>query len=201
MSPFRVGSRCWTMTNAMPHFGGTCFRNCSNASSPPADAPMPTIGNATLGFGAGVSSVTTGTAFFGRRAGDVFFSINFFPATNNGRGFTAKSHFLPCPKRVRDRKNDHNRKFSSGSPVDAHPERNDARCQRCGSRTSPHRKPANFRYKEACLRLNAGDAYPHKSKRLNRGIQPRCDSRHSWPLRDCHSFLSSKTRHITPRPR
>ena len=42
--PLCVGSRCWTMTNAMPLSAGTCRRNCSNASSPPAEAPMPTMG-------------------------------------------------------------------------------------------------------------------------------------------------------------
>ena len=43
--PFCVGSRCWITTYAIPLFSGTLPRNCSNASSPPADAPIPTIGN------------------------------------------------------------------------------------------------------------------------------------------------------------
>ena len=46
MMPLWVGSRCWTMTKAMPLPAGTCFRNSSRASSPPAEAPMPTMGNA-----------------------------------------------------------------------------------------------------------------------------------------------------------
>src|SRR2546422_7633356 len=40
-----VGSRCCTSTNAMPVRGGKCLSNCVIASKPPADAPMPTIGN------------------------------------------------------------------------------------------------------------------------------------------------------------
>jgi len=32
------------MTNAMPLFSGTLARNTSRASSPPAEAPMPTMG-------------------------------------------------------------------------------------------------------------------------------------------------------------
>jgi hypothetical protein len=33
---------CWTITNAIPLFARTLGRNSSRASSPPADAPMPT---------------------------------------------------------------------------------------------------------------------------------------------------------------
>src|SRR2546425_6429091 len=40
-----VGSRCCTSTNAMPVRGGKYLSNCVIASKPPADAPMPTIGN------------------------------------------------------------------------------------------------------------------------------------------------------------
>jgi len=39
------GSRCCTSTNPMPVFGGRAASNWVNASSPPAEAPMPTIGN------------------------------------------------------------------------------------------------------------------------------------------------------------
>ena len=45
MMPLRVGSRCWTMTKAMPLPFGTCAKKCSKASSPPAEAPMPTMRN------------------------------------------------------------------------------------------------------------------------------------------------------------
>src|SRR5215211_5620703 len=31
------------ITNAIPQSGGICWKNCCNAFSPPADAPMPTI--------------------------------------------------------------------------------------------------------------------------------------------------------------
>ena len=93
MSPLRVGSRCWTITKAIPHFTGTFFMNCSSASSPPADAPMPTIGNATLGFGAGVSSVTTGRAFFGRRGAVAFFSMGNKSARSIGETGSAAPLF------------------------------------------------------------------------------------------------------------
>src|SRR5512139_4133059 len=46
--PLCVGSRCWTITKAMPLSSGTCFRNCSIASRPPAEAPMPTMGKPPL---------------------------------------------------------------------------------------------------------------------------------------------------------
>ena len=59
--PLCVGSRCWTMTKAMPLPSGTCLRNCSSASSPPAEAPMPTMGNALCAL-AGCGFGGTGTA-------------------------------------------------------------------------------------------------------------------------------------------
>ena len=46
--PFRVGSRCWITTKAIPHCAGILVRNCDNASSPPADAPIPTIAKGWL---------------------------------------------------------------------------------------------------------------------------------------------------------
>lgn len=48
-----VGSRCWMSTKAMPLLGGIASRNFWNASSPPADAPNPTTGNAR-GLAAGL---------------------------------------------------------------------------------------------------------------------------------------------------
>ena len=36
------GSWCCTTTKAIPLFPGMCLKNCSIASRPPADAPMPT---------------------------------------------------------------------------------------------------------------------------------------------------------------
>src|SRR6201987_5302667 len=41
----RDGSRCGTKTNDMTRFGESARRNAVNASSPPAEAPIPTIGN------------------------------------------------------------------------------------------------------------------------------------------------------------
>ena len=38
-----VGSRCCTMTKAMPLSGGILLKNCSRASNPPAEAPIPTM--------------------------------------------------------------------------------------------------------------------------------------------------------------
>src|SRR5579863_5978204 len=40
-----VGSRCCTNTNAMPLFCGSERSNSEKASRPPAEAPMPTMGN------------------------------------------------------------------------------------------------------------------------------------------------------------
>ena len=41
----RFGSRCWTTRNAIPGSAGSGFNRRVIASSPPADAPMPTTGN------------------------------------------------------------------------------------------------------------------------------------------------------------
>ncbi len=45
MAPLCVGSMCWMTTYPMPLLLGTAPKNCSSASSPPAEAPMPTMGN------------------------------------------------------------------------------------------------------------------------------------------------------------
>ena len=58
------------MTKAMPLRGGTFFRNCSRASSPPAEAPMPTIGKEAPTrrlSDSGVDGVNSFTAFGGLR--------------------------------------------------------------------------------------------------------------------------------------
>src|SRR5262249_50866103 len=39
------GAKCCTKMNARPGLSGRCPSSCPNASRPPADAPMPTIGN------------------------------------------------------------------------------------------------------------------------------------------------------------
>src|SRR6266446_343155 len=47
------GSRCWTSTKAIVASSDRCASNSENASSPPAEAPMPTIGKLSLdGLGA-----------------------------------------------------------------------------------------------------------------------------------------------------
>src|SRR5215469_6356360 len=40
----RSGGRCVTTTNANPLPAGRDLKNCSSASTPPAEAPMPTMG-------------------------------------------------------------------------------------------------------------------------------------------------------------
>src|SRR5947209_6958690 len=40
------GSRCWTTAKAVPALVGRCCNNSIAASNPPADPPMPTIGQA-----------------------------------------------------------------------------------------------------------------------------------------------------------
>jgi hypothetical protein len=70
------------MTKAMPQFFGTRERKCSNASNPPAEAPMPMMGNETrapgdCGFcGLFAFPETTATGFFRRRSeADFVFTI------------------------------------------------------------------------------------------------------------------------------
>src|SRR5580765_5131523 len=41
-----VGSRCWIRTKAIPVVDGRCSKSCENASRPPAEAPIPTMGKA-----------------------------------------------------------------------------------------------------------------------------------------------------------
>ena len=67
------------MTKAMPLPSGTCFRKSSRASSPPAEAPMPTMGNA-CGVVSRVGSGGTGAAGaclrgFGRIFGPSFAGV------------------------------------------------------------------------------------------------------------------------------
>src|SRR5580765_8417656 len=39
-----VGARCWIRTKAIPVLDGRCSSSCEKASSPPAEAPIPTMG-------------------------------------------------------------------------------------------------------------------------------------------------------------
>jgi hypothetical protein len=95
MMPLRVGSKCWTMTNAMPLFFGTRDRKCSNASNPPAEAPMPTTGNETRTGETGGSGGATVAGFSRRRASEGFFFMRLFPACVSGIGL------LRCQNLVR----------------------------------------------------------------------------------------------------
>ena len=56
------GSRCCTSTKAMPVSVGRCARSSVKASSPPADAPMPTMGKPAggAGFAGGEGASRTG---------------------------------------------------------------------------------------------------------------------------------------------
>jgi hypothetical protein len=52
------GERCWTSTNAMPLSAGMAAKKVRNASSPPAEAPIPTTRRGSTGVGArGVRAV------------------------------------------------------------------------------------------------------------------------------------------------
>src|SRR5437762_1328548 len=69
-----VGSRCGISTNARPLSAGMCVKNLLKASSPPAEAPMPTTGSGGRGgllarggaSGAAGGAVSAGLAAFGR---------------------------------------------------------------------------------------------------------------------------------------
>ena len=56
-----LGSRCCTSTKAMPVSIGSAPRSCLNASSPPAEAPTPTMGKALWGGRAWTSSCSPAT--------------------------------------------------------------------------------------------------------------------------------------------
>ena len=66
-----VGSRCWTMTKAKPLSDGTFRKNRSSAASPPAEAPIPTMGKRDCA--ARASSVSEGWLVSARRS-SLFFS-------------------------------------------------------------------------------------------------------------------------------
>ena len=55
MTLLKSGDRCWTTTNAMPVSSGIAPKNCSSASSPPAEAPTPTT-NSSAGSSADARS-------------------------------------------------------------------------------------------------------------------------------------------------
>ena len=68
-----LGSRCCTSTKAMPVSIGSAPRSCLNASSPPAEAPTPTMGKALRGGRAWTSSARRhGLGAFPRTSGRWF---------------------------------------------------------------------------------------------------------------------------------
>src|SRR4030095_9542786 len=65
-----VGARCWITTNAIPVSGCSARSIPVKASSPPAEAPMPTMGNgATVGRGFGSFTEIPGGGPPGARRG------------------------------------------------------------------------------------------------------------------------------------
>jgi hypothetical protein len=56
------GSRCWISTNAIPVFTGMHCKSWVKASSPPAEAPMPTTGNSEVLGRSGGAAVTRSSA-------------------------------------------------------------------------------------------------------------------------------------------
>src|SRR5215813_9095294 len=84
----RPGARCWTYTNARPVFAGIAFRNSVNASSPPADAPMPTMATGWPSEGGGELRAGSGLLAGAGRAAEAFFFLDVgldFIATVLGR--------------------------------------------------------------------------------------------------------------------
>jgi hypothetical protein len=76
------------MTKAMPLFSGTRDRKCSKASNPPAEAPMPTMGNPAVAGLAGGTVISGGATWAGlrRRISKDFFFMRFFPALPKSGG-------------------------------------------------------------------------------------------------------------------
>jgi len=89
MMPLWVGSRCWTMTKDTPQPAGTCFKNSSSASSPPAEAPMPTMGNASVVLGrSGSGGADAAGPFFRIFGPDVFLMVGILITVEEGRRST-----------------------------------------------------------------------------------------------------------------
>src|SRR5256884_8778561 len=59
------GSRCWISTKAIVGSTGRFDSNSENASNPPAEAPMPTIGKACFDGGGAAAPARLGTAMPG----------------------------------------------------------------------------------------------------------------------------------------
>ncbi len=65
----RLGARCMMITMAMPLSGGIAARNLLHASSPPADAPMPTTNLGLSALTSGPAFVVLGTSSAGAHSG------------------------------------------------------------------------------------------------------------------------------------
>jgi hypothetical protein len=73
------------MTKAMPLLFGTCLRNNSRASSPPAEAPMPTMGNALCVLGrSGFGGTGAAGPFFRILEPDGFFMVGILITVEGG---------------------------------------------------------------------------------------------------------------------
>src|SRR5438093_4125098 len=83
------GSRCWMNTRASGASTGRCDSNSENASNPPAEAPMPTIGNASLDGGGAATLIPTEEAAVCSRF-----------ALRTGEGGEGGARLLPADKRV-----------------------------------------------------------------------------------------------------
>ena len=100
------------MTNAMPLGEGTFFKNCSMASSPPADAPMPTMGNAPAAAGTGLSGSLADFGFFDAPKGldkdaalrfvlNITVNQNFDPSADRAGSLLFAVPFAILPRRAR----------------------------------------------------------------------------------------------------
>ena len=95
----RLGERCWTITNAMPLPAGIASRSSVHASSPPADAPIPTIVNACRGAGAASAAITLRSAIAATcgaagAAGSANTAGSVAAASAGGSGFAPSSSMI-----------------------------------------------------------------------------------------------------------
>src|SRR5216683_4811697 len=89
------GSRCWTSTKPMPVSSGRDLSNCVNASSPPAEAPTPTIGNGPFsGCSPSRELAVSGNSVvaFGSPESVVFIGV-FFPKADQGKSEGSRRFF------------------------------------------------------------------------------------------------------------
>src|SRR5262245_27461608 len=100
-----VGSRCRTMMNPMPVSGGSARNSWVSASTPPADAPMPTIGNdvplrrSACDSSSTMASVGAARCVLGGRLEELFFE-----GAVRLRAIVWYSRFRPRLSRVQSRR-------------------------------------------------------------------------------------------------